>query len=267
MSSAAPSTPPSDPSDAPATPEVAGRIHSYETGAAVDGPGVRFVVFTQGCLMRCKYCHNPDTWDTGGGRRVTASEVMDLMRPYAFLMKRSGGGVTCSGGEPLFQHAFVHEIFRRARAELGVNTVLDTQGFLHRKTTDAWWDEVDLTLLDIKHIRPGPYRELTGVDMAPTLECARRLAALGKRMWIRYVLVPGINDDPAIVAEHADFVASLGPAVERVEVLPFHKLGEHKWKELGLRYELTDTRPPTNEVLARTLDIYRSRGLEAPGFG
>lgn len=245
------------------TGEVTGLVHSFETGAAVDGPGVRFVVFTQGCLMRCKYCHNPDTWDAHGGHRMSVSDIIAKIRPYAFLMKRSGGGLTISGGEPMFQHAFVGEIFRRARAELGIHTALDTQGFLHKRASDSWWEQVDLTMLDIKHIRPDAYRELTGVDIKPTLECAQRLAALGKKMWIRYVLVPGINDDPAVVAEHADFVASLGPAVERVEVLPFHKLGENKWKELGLRYELTDTRPPTPEVLARTLALYRERGLTA----
>lgn len=263
MSSAEPSIPACNPVGTPVAPEVTGRIHSLETGAAVDGPGVRFVIFTQGCMMRCKYCHNPDTWNPTGGREVTVSAMLDQLRPYVFLMKRSGGGVTCSGGEPLFQHRFVGELFHRAKTELGIHTTLDSQGLLHRRTTDEWWKDVDLTMLDIKHIRPAAYKELTGAEIAPTLECARRLASLGKMMWIRYVLVPGINDAPDIVEEHADFVASLGPTVERIEVLPFHKLGEQKWKELGLRYELTDTRPPTNEVLARTLGIYRSRGLLA----
>ena len=263
MSSTAPSTGASEPARGAPGAVTTGRIHSFETGAAVDGPGVRFVLFTQGCLLRCKYCHNPDTWAVDSGRAVTVDDVLGEMSLYAGLLKRSGGGITISGGEPLYQAPFVGEIFRRARAEHGVHTALDTQGFLHRRTSDAWWDQVDLTLLDIKHIRPAAYRELTGVDLAPTLECARRLAALGKKMWIRYVLVPGHTDAPDVVEEHADFVASLGPSVERVEVLPFHKLGEHKWRELNMKYELTDTRPPAPEVIARTLDAYRRRGLNA----
>ncbi len=240
-----------------------GRIHSIETGAAVDGPGVRFVLFTQGCMLRCKYCHNPDTWDVKGGREVTVSEMLQEIRPYVGLLKRSGGGLTVSGGEPLYQAHFVGELFRRVRAEYGVHTALDTQGFLHRNVSDAWWNEVDLTLLDIKHIRADAHRELTGVDLAPTLECARRLAGLGKKMWIRYVLVPGHTDAQADVEAHADFVASLGPAVERVEVLPFHKLGEDKWAKLNLRYDLTNTPAPDFDTVKRVVETYRSRGLQA----
>lgn len=263
MSSPEPSTAASEAASTAPDAKNVGRIHSYESGAAVDGPGVRFVLFTQGCLLRCKYCHNPDTWALDGGRLITVDEALAEIRPYSLLMKLSRGGVTVSGGEPLLQAPFVGELFRRVRAELGLHTTLDTQGFLHRRTTDAWWDQVDLTLLDIKHIRPAAYRELVGVDLEPTLECARRLASLGKTMWIRYVLVPGHTDAPDDIEAHADFVASLGPCVERVEVLPFHKLGEHKWRELNLKYELTDTRPPSPESLARTLDAYRRRGLNA----
>lgn len=240
-----------------------GRIHSVETGAAVDGPGVRFVLFTQGCLLRCKYCHNPDTWDVKGGREVTVSEVLQEIRPYVGLLKRSGGGLTVSGGEPLYQAPFVGELFRRVRAEYGVHTALDTQGFLHRNVSDDWWKQVDLTLLDIKHIRADAHRELTGVDIAPTLECARRLAALGNRMWVRYVLVPGWTDAQADVEAHADFVASLGPCVERVEVLPFHKLGEDKWAKLNLRYDLTNTPAPDFDTVKRVVETYRARGLQA----
>ncbi len=240
-----------------------GRIHSIETGAAVDGPGVRFVLFTQGCLLRCKYCHNPDTWDVKGGREVTVSEVLQEIRPYVGLLKRSGGGLTVSGGEPLYQAHFVGELFRRVRAEFGVHTALDTQGFLHRNVSDEWWNEVDLTLLDIKHIRADAHRELTGVDLSPTLECARRLAGMGKKMWVRYVLVPGWTDAPADVEAHADFVASLGSCVERVEVLPFHKLGEDKWQKLNQRYDLTNTSPPDFDTIKRVLETYRSRGIQA----
>ncbi|MGE4527538.1 MAG: pyruvate formate-lyase-activating protein [Rhodospirillaceae bacterium] len=237
-----------------------GFLHSVETGAAVDGPGMRFVYFLSGCMFRCLYCHNPDTWKVGGGRRVSIEEALAEVAPYAGFLRRAGG-VTVSGGEPLVQAGFVGELLARLKADYRLHTALDTQGFLHRNLPDPWFDAMDLALLDIKHIDPEKHRTLTGCDVEPTLSFAQRLARLGKPMWIRHVLVPGMTDDPADLAQLADFVAGLGSAVERVEILPLHHLGAFKWKELGKPYALEDTPTPTPQQLAAARTVFAERGL------
>ncbi|NDV13509.1 pyruvate formate-lyase-activating protein [Crenobacter caeni] len=248
-----------DTSAQPPAADTIGYLHSVETGAAVDGPGVRFVYFVSGCQFRCLYCHNPDTWKLHHGRKVSVSEALSELKPYAGFL-RFAGGVTVSGGEPLMQPDFVHGLLSGAKA-MGLNTALDTQGFLHENVDDVWFDVVDLVLLDIKHSDPAQYQALTAQPLQPTLDFARRLAQLGKKMWIRYVLVPGLTDGFDDVERLAGFAASLGDAVERVEVLPFHKLGEAKWAELGMPYTLADTPAPPPELTERVRGQFRSRGL------
>lgn len=238
----------------------AGFLHSVESGAAVDGPGMRFVYFMSGCQFRCLYCHNPDTWKPHAGRRVTLDEAVAEVASYAGFL-RVAGGVTISGGEPLVQAPFVGRLLARLKGELGLHTALDTQGFLHDHVDDAWLAPVDMVLLDIKHSDPDAYHRLTGQALQPTLDFARRLADLDKPMRIRHVLVPGLTDGEADLLRLADFVAGLGPAVERVEVLPLHHLGAHKWAALGLDYPLADTPVPTPDQMTRAHRLFASRGL------
>lgn len=247
------------PSAHPVADATIGWLHSVETGAAVDGPGMRFVYFFAGCLLRCLYCHNPDTWKLHAGRPVTLDAAVAEVAPYAAFL-RFAGGVTFSGGEPMLQAGFVGALALRLKAR-GLHLALDTQGFLHASLPDAWFDPLDLVLLDIKHADPLRHRELTGQELQPTLDCAARLVALGKPMWIRHVLVPGWTDDPADLARLADIIAGLGAAVQRVEVLPFHQLGAAKWAALGQPYRLADTPVPTPEQVARARAILAARGL------
>jgi pyruvate formate lyase activating enzyme len=250
--------PPSHPH--PTVSDGTGFVHSVETGGAVDGPGVRFVFFTAGCLFRCLYCHNPDTWKLRHGREVTVDQAVAEVRPYARFL-RFAGGVTFSGGEPMLQAGFVGTVAARIKAELDLHVALDTQGYLHADQPDRWYDSFDLVLLDIKHSDPEPYRRLTGQDLQPTLDFAHRLVRMGKRMWIRYVLVPGLTDADADITRLADFVTTLGSAVERVEVLPFHQMGTHKWHELGIPYALGDTPTPTPAGIQHARGLFASRGL------
>lgn len=226
-----------------------GYVHSVEPSAAVDGPGMRFALFVSGCQMRCLYCHNPDTWDRKSGTLRTVDDVIAEINQYKPFLK-FGGGVTISGGEPLVQADFVHEIFRRCKEELKLHTALDTNGLLAKNFSDEWFDVVDMVLLDIKHIDPEKHKALTATPNDRVLEFAKRLDQMKKPVWIRYVLVPGYTDDEQDVDQLGQFVASLNN-VERLEILPFHKMGEYKWKDLGLKYDLTDVRPPSDEVIER----------------
>lgn len=237
-----------------------GFLHSVESGAAVDGPGMRFVFFMAGCLFRCVYCHNPDTWKLHNGRRITVDDAMDEIRSYEGFL-RMAGGVTISGGEPLMQAPFVGEMFRRMKSEMGLHTALDTQGYLHASVDDSWFDAVDLVLLDIKHSDPEAYKRLTAQPLQPTLDFAHRLVRLEKPIWLRYVLVPGWTDGAGDIARLADFVADLGPSVKRVEVLPFHQMGTQKWAQLGMDYPLLDTPTPTAESVDQARAIFAERGL------
>lgn len=239
--------------------KLSGFVHSIETGAAVDGPGMRFALFVSGCQFRCLYCHNPDTWKLRNGKLMSVDEVMAELGKYANFL-RFAGGLTISGGEPLMQAHFIGEIFYRAKKELKLHTALDTQGFLAAHLEDDWFDNVDLVLLDIKQMNPEKYERLTSKPLQPTLDFAERLSRMGKKMWIRYVLVPGWSDDFEDVEKLANFVTTL-KGVERVEVLPFHKMGEHKWEELGMDYELGDVLPPSPEVVERVRGQFRARGI------
>jgi pyruvate formate lyase activating enzyme len=238
---------------------LSGYIHSYETMGTADGPGIRFVLFLTGCPLRCQYCHNPDTWRLQNGSRATVDEVMDEIGKYSDFLIESDGGITISGGEPLVQPRFLSNILRRCK-ETGLHTALDTSGFLGRRLTDPMLADTDLVLLDIKSSDPDVYKAVTGVSIEPTLEFARRLDADGTPVWVRYVLVPGLTDDVENVEGVAEFLATLAN-VERVEILPFHKMGEHKWEALNLEYRLKNTESPSKDLINRVQDQFRQRML------
>ena len=238
---------------------LGGFVHSSEPSAAVDGPGMRYALFVSGCQMRCLYCHNPDTWNRRAGTWQTVDDVIADIRKYHSFLKY-GGGLTISGGEPLVQADFIFEVFRRCKEELNLHTALDTNGLLAGKFPDEWFDVVDLVLLDIKHIDPQKHIVLTGAPLAPVLDFAKRLESMGKAMWVRYVLVPGYTDDADDVEKMAAYVSAL-KNVERVEILPFHKMGEFKWKELGEKYVLTETPAPSPETVGRVVRQFEAHGL------
>lgn len=240
-----------------------GYVHSFELATGQDGPGGRFVLFVTGCALRCLYCHNPDSWHLKGGTRVTAERVLKELGKYAPSLKLLHGGLTVSGGEPLVQPAFTRRLFQGAKERFGLHTCLDTSGFLGARAGDDDLRWVDLVLLDIKSWDRDLYRRLTGVELEPTLAFARRLAGLGKPVWVRFVLVPGLTDAPENVAGVARFCQDLGN-VEKVDVLPFHQMGRHKWHDIGHAYALEHTEPPTPEALEAAKATFRSMGLAAP---
>jgi len=248
-------------SDTQCLPSIPGYVHSVETCGTVDGPGIRFVVFTAGCPLRCLYCANPDCRSIENGKLTTVEELITEIRKYKTYMNASGGGVTVSGGEPLFQPQFVAEIFRRCKA-LGIHTALDTSGFCDLAIAKPVIEQADLLLLDIKSFDPEIYKTVTSVSLEPTLRLADYLNQIGKPAWIRFVLVPGLTDAPHNVAGLADFVATLSN-VEKVEVLPFHKMGEYKWNQLGFDYALAEVQPPTADQIQTVVDIFRRRGIQA----
>lgn len=239
---------------------VTGAVHSFDVSTGVDGPGTRFVAFLAGCPLRCQYCHSPDTWYQRNGEPTTVDELVTRIRRYERFIKVAGGGVTISGGEPLQQPAFVREVLTRCTA-MGLHTALDTSGFLGDRADDALLDAVDLVLLDIKSGDPGTYQRVTRTGrLTPTVRFAHRLAGRGIPIWVRFVLVPGLTDDPANVDAVADIVAAV-PTVERVEVLPFHRLGAGKYAALGIDFPLAETEPPGAELLDRVRGRFRARGL------
>lgn len=234
-------------------------VHSWELVTAVDGPGTRMTLFLSGCPLQCQYCHNPDTLKMRDGLITTADEIMERIGHYKNIFRVTGGGVTISGGEPLMQPAFVKRIFAECHA-LGIHTTLDTSGFLGKRASDALLDNVDLVLLDVKSGLPETYLEVTGRPLAPTIEFGDRLAARGIPMWVRFVLVPGLTDAVENVEAAADIIARWG-SVERVEVLPFHQMGEEKWDRLGLTYKLHGVTPPEKELQERVRAQFRARGF------
>jgi len=239
--------------------DIIGYVHSWEVGSTVDGPGLRFVGFLTGCPLRCQYCHNPDTWHKYNGHRVSVARSMRQIGNYAQVLRISGGGVTISGGEPMLQHAFVTSIFHRCK-QMGLHTCLDTSGRLGNRFTDEELMDIDLNLLDIKSGDPDTYEKVTRQPLQPTLDYARRLSALKRPMWIRFVLVPGLSDSRDNVEKVADICAALA-SVERVEILRFHQMGRDKWRKLGLDYPLESVAPPAPELTERVRGQFRSRGL------
>ncbi len=230
--------------------EIKGRIHSTESFGAADGPGVRFIIFLRGCRMRCRYCHNPDTWDMNGGEEATADELLKKALRYKTYW-RNEGGITVSGGEPLLQIEFLTDLFKKAKA-LGINTVIDTAGnpFTREEPFFGQFNELmkytDLILLDIKEMDPKRHKDITGFDNANILDMARHLSDIDKPVWIRHVLVPGLSDFDEDLKALGDFLSTLNN-VKKAEILPYHTLGKFKWENLGIPYTLKDTSPPTDE--------------------
>ncbi len=238
---------------------VSGLVHSVESCGTVDGPGIRFIVFLSGCSLRCQYCHNPDTSFKRLGKERSVEDMLEEISRYASFLKNAGGGVTVSGGDPLFQPDFTRALLRGCK-EMGLHTCIDTSGHLGCNADDALLDDTDLVLLDIKAWNPEQYRIVTGQNLQPTLDFAERLAAKGIPTWLRYVLVPGLTDQLDDITALARFAAGLGN-VQRVDVLPFHQMGKFKWSELGLNYSLMELEPPSPERTNAVRAIFRENGF------
>ena len=237
---------------------IKGNIHSIETCGTVDGPGIRYIVFTQGCLLRCQYCHNADTWAFGTGKDMTADDILDDLQSYMPFIEASGGGITVSGGEPLLQLPFLIDLFKKCKAK-GIHTTIDSSGGCFSESPEflALFDKLlqytDLVLVDLKHIDREGHKKLTGKYNDHILAFARYLSDKGIPAWIRHVLVPGVTDVDEYLDRLGEFIGTLNN-VEKVEVLPYHKLGVYKWEALGLKYPLADTNPPSEE---RVENAYR----------
>ena len=238
-----------------------GMVHSVESFGSADGPGVRYIVFLQGCPMRCRYCHNPDTWKTSGGQEKSADQLLDQAERYRTYWGAEGG-ITVSGGEALMQLDFLVELFEKAHKR-GINTCLDTSLATFSLDDPEWMAQFDrliaacdLVMADIKHIDAAEHKKLTGRDNANILAGLRYLSDHGQAMWIRQVLVPGITDDDTYLRRTREFIEQL-KTVQRIEVLPYHTLGIFKWDELGIPYTLRDTKPPAQERVDNALAILR----------
>jgi pyruvate formate lyase activating enzyme len=239
--------------------KLTGKLHSFESCGTVDGPGIRFIVFTQGCPLRCKYCHNPDTWDLKDAKyeRDIEFTINEIKKYKPFF--RNGGGLTVTGGEPFVQMNYIEALFKRAKEE-GIHTAVDTSGYIFNDRVKEVLEYVDLVLLDIKSINPDTYKELTGVELENTLKFAEYLDSIGKPVWIRHVVVPGITDKKENLEKLADYISKL-KNVEKIELLPFHQLGTHKWEEMNLEYPLKDVKEPNAEDMKDARQIFRDKGL------
>ncbi|WKD57696.1 Pyruvate formate-lyase 1-activating enzyme [Corynebacterium capitovis DSM 44611] len=238
-----------------------GLVHSWELVTAVDGPGTRMTVFMSGCPLRCQYCHNPDTMEMREGTVERIDDVVKRVLRYKRVFDASGGGLTVSGGEPLFQIEFTRRLLRAVH-DAGVHTAVDTSGFLGSRLTDSDLDVVDLFLLDVKSGSEETYQCVTSRTLQPTIDFGDRLRRAGKRVWVRFVLVPGLTDAPDNIRGVADIVARWSDNVERVEVLPFHNMGADKWHRIGMPYTLTATAPPSAQAVEDARNVFRSRGLQ-----
>ncbi|WP_066873472.1 pyruvate formate-lyase-activating protein [Clostridium mediterraneense] len=225
---------------------VKGKIHSIETMGLVDGPGIRFVAFMQGCAIRCAYCHNPDTWTTEGGQEYTPRELVDKIKRYKPYFNSSGGGVTFSGGEPLLQPEFLLETLKLCKEE-GIHTTLDTAGvgFGNYKEILKY---TDLVMFDIKHLNKDEYEKLVGKKIDKSLEFLNECQESGVKMWIRHVVVPGITDSRENIQKVKEFVDTL-KNVEKVELLPYHVLGVNKYETMGIKYKLEGVKPMDKDLL------------------
>ncbi len=232
------------------------KVHSFESLGMVDGPGIRYVIFLQGCHLKCKYCHNRDTWDINSGTYKTLDEIFEQLKRYKPYFKSSNGGVTVTGGEPLLQVKFLIELFKKLKKE-GIHTCIDTSGMVD--LTDDIKEVLELTdlvLLDIKHIDSEKCKELTGHSNERELEFARYLSQNNIPIWIRQVIIPGITDDENDIRNLREFIKSL-KTVQKVEFLPYHSAGKYKWKELGQKYELENMKEATNEDIEKIIKIYK----------
>ncbi|WEV72960.1 pyruvate formate-lyase-activating protein [Bifidobacterium sp. ESL0790] len=237
-----------------------GFVHSWDINTSVDGPGTRMTVFMSGCPLRCQFCQNPDTWKMRDGQPVYLDDMIERVTRYKDVFQNTGGGVTFSGGESMMQGKFVSRVFHAVRKE-GIQTCLDTSGFLNKDWTDEMIDDIDLCLLDVKSGDEKTYREVTGATLAPTIEFGQRLAKAGKKIWVRFVLVPGLTDSVENVENVAKIVESFGDAVEHIDVLPFHQLGRPKWHELNIPYPLEKKEGPSKELKKRVRDQFKAHGF------
>ncbi|WP_029901972.1 pyruvate formate-lyase-activating protein [Prevotella sp. 10(H)] len=236
-----------------------GYIHSFESFGTKDGPGIRFVLFMQGCPLRCLFCHNPDTWGMNDKKyELTAEEAFtEISKVKTFIRN---GGVTVSGGEPLLQPEFINELFQLCKKD-GIHTAIDTSGFLLNDKVNEVLNNTDLVLLDIKHINPTKYKELTSKPLEPTLRFMEYLSKINKPVWLRYVLIPGFTDDETDLHEWAKYVSRFNN-VERVEILPFHQMGLHKWEQIGADYKLKDIYTTSEAEIKRVEEIFKSYNLK-----
>lgn len=235
-------------------------VHSWELVTAVDGPGTRMTMFMSGCPLRCQYCHNPDTMEMKVGTLERIEDVVKRIKRYKPIFKASGGGLTISGGEPLFQIAFARRVLKEVH-DAGIHTAIDTSGYLGARLRDEDLDNIDLVLLDVKSGDEETYKKVTRRELQPTIDFGDRLNAIGKPVWIRFVVVPGLTDGPENVANVARIVSRWKSNVERVEVLPFHNMGADKWHELGYPYTLEDTKPPKPEDVEKIREVFRKEGF------
>lgn len=235
-------------------------IHSWELVTAVDGPGTRMTMFMSGCPLRCLYCHNPDTMEMKTGTLETIEDVVKRIKRYKPIFNASGGGLTISGGEPLFQIAFTRRVLKEVH-DAGIHTAIDTSGFFGARLRDEDIDNIDLFLLDVKAGDEETYKLVTARELQPTIDFGDKLHRMGKKVWIRFVVVPGLTDSPDNVANVANVVARWKGNVERVEVLPFHNMGKDKWHELGMDYKLEDVKPPAVDEMEKIRDVFREKGF------
>jgi len=239
-----------------------GFLHSFTTGSAVDGPGIRLVAWTTSCMFRCQYCHNPDTWTLKNGIPVPLTRAIEEVQKYARGLVAMQGGFTLSGGEPLMQDRFAARLFSAVK-QMGVHTAIETNGYYGDHLSDDELRDIDLVILDMKSFTRAQHERVTGgMHNEDVLEFCNRLASLKRPMWLRYVLVPGLTDIPEEMEAVAEFGASLG-VVERAEILPFHQMGRYKWERLGLDYKLEAADPPAVELVGRAIETFRGAGLEA----
>lgn len=228
------------------------KVHSIESFGTLDGPGIRFVIFLQGCSLKCKYCHNRDTWDINSGEYKSLDDIFEKILRYRNYIKN--GGVTCTGGEPLLQYEFLIELFKKLKQQ-GIHTCIDTSGMV--SLTDKIKELINLTdlfLMDIKHINPQKCKNLVGFSNEKELDFIKFLSDNGKPMWIRQVLIPGFTDDKQDLLDLKDFINSL-KTVQKVEFLPYHTMGKYKWNDLGLKYELDEVRDANNDDIKRAKEI------------
>ncbi|THF78708.1 pyruvate formate-lyase-activating protein [Cohnella fermenti] len=231
-----------------------GRIHSMDTFGTVDGPGIRFVLFMQGCALQCGFCHNPDTWSTDTGRWMSVDEVLAEIEPYVPYYTRSGGGITVTGGEPTLQAPFVARLFRECKARWGLHTALDSSGFCDPRHAEELIDATDLVLLDLKLMDRERHAALTSQPNDRILTFAKRLAARKQEAWIRHVLIPGVTDGYEDLTRLGRFIGELGN-VSKVELLPYHRMGVYKWAQLGKDYPLEGVPTPGDDEMRRARAI------------
>ncbi|HEU0210166.1 MAG TPA: pyruvate formate-lyase-activating protein [Candidatus Udaeobacter sp.] len=237
-----------------------GFIHSFTTGSAVDGPGMRIVGWLSACQFRCVFCHNPDTWKLTNGTPVRLERAVEVVKQYRTSLRTMKGGLTISGGEPLTQYRFLSRLFP-AIHQLGIHTALETNGYFGERLNDEDLSSIDLVMLGLKAIEPDLHKRLTGMDNKPVHEFARRLAARKHPVWIRFVIVPSWTDNMEEIDRMAGFAAGLGN-VQRVDVLPFHQMGRFKWEKLKMDYKMRDAQPPPREIMDMAISRFRAAGLK-----